>query len=143
MSFNDYANLQFSSARMASSLLVSFSILALIMVAAGLYGLMNYVVAERSRDFAVQMALGATPQRIFTSVVRETIILAAVGIISGVAIAFATRPVLSRIVGEILPTTDWRALASAAVILLLVSIVAALMPAARAVIHSPNEVLRN
>ena len=84
--------------RMGASLLTIFGALALLLAAVGLYGVMAYSVAQRTREIGLRMALGAEGRQVQTMIVRQGLLLAAAGVALGIAGAFG----LSRIVVRLL-----------------------------------------
>jgi ABC-type antimicrobial peptide transport system permease subunit len=117
------------------------AIIALLMSAAGTYGVVAYGVAQRTREFGVRIALGAAPSSIVTLVLRQSAVLAVVGVVLGVAGAL----LLSRGMQSILYETDPRnplVIGSVALTLGIITMVAAWIPARRVVRISPLEALR-
>ena len=118
--------------RFQMTILGAFAGIGLLLAAAGVYGLIAYSVAHRTREIGIRMALGATRQRILGSVVREGLVLALSGVVVGtIAALFATR-VLRNFVWQV-STLDPATFASVALLLLLVSCAASTVPALRAV----------
>jgi putative ABC transport system permease protein len=118
--------------RFQMTILGAFAGIGLMLAAAGVYGLIAYSVAQRSREFGIRMALGATPQLILGSVVREGLALALSGGAAGtIAALFATR-VLRNFVWQV-STLDPATFAGVALLLLVVSAAASTVPALRAV----------
>jgi ABC-type antimicrobial peptide transport system permease subunit len=115
--------------------------LALVLGAVGLYGVLSYVVAQRTREIGVRMALGAQPGRIVRGILRHGLGLALVGIAIGLAGAYA----LSRFIAAILygtEPTDLLTYGSVALVLALCAAVASLVPARRAARVDPVTALR-
>jgi predicted permease len=128
-------------ARLAAILLGVLGALALVLASVGVYGLMAYAVAQRTREIGVRMALGANRSQVLTMVLRQAMSLVVVGIVIGVAGALA----LSRVVGRLLfglATTDPSTYGSVGAILLLVALVASWIPAWRASRVDPLLALR-
>ena len=118
--------------RFQMTILGAFAGIGLMLAAAGVYGLIAYSVAQRTREFGIRMALGATRQRILVSVVREGLALALSGVVAGtIAALFATR-VLRNFVWQV-STLDPATFAGVALLLLAVSVAASTVPALRAV----------
>jgi putative ABC transport system permease protein len=130
-----------SSPRLMSVLLGMFALLALVITAAGLSGLIAYSVGRRTQEIGIRMALGADRGRIITMVMREGMLSVAAGLVLGVAGALA----LSRLVSGLLfgiGANDPMCYAGSAVVLLAVAAAACFLPARRATAVSPMTALR-
>jgi len=114
------------------TLLTTFSGIGLLLAAAGIYGLIAYSVAQRTREFGIRLALGATGATILLAVLREGIVLAAIGIAVGMAASFAFTGALQAFVFGV-STMDAPTLGIVAAILLLVAVIASVVPAVRVV----------
>jgi predicted lysophospholipase L1 biosynthesis ABC-type transport system permease subunit len=112
-------------------LLVGFAALALALAAVGIYGVVHYAVAERTREIGVRIALGATPTDILTLVLRQGLRTPAVGIGVGIAAALLLTRVITHLVFEV-TTTDPATLISVAAALIVVATAACWIPARRA-----------
>src|SRR4029077_21186884 len=100
-----------------------FGVLALLLAAIGLYGVMSYNVARRRNEIGIRMALGAEQSRVLRMVLGEVSLLIAIGIAAGLGVALATtRFVASFLYG--LPPNDPLTLALAAAVLAAVALVA-------------------
>jgi putative ABC transport system permease protein len=127
--------------RVIAALLGGFAAIAVLMAAAGLYGVIAYTVTQRTREIAVRLALGARPAEVFWLIVRQGLGLTGVGIVLGLGgAAMATRAMQTLLfgVGALEPPT------CAAVSLLLVTVatIACYLPARRAARISPTVALR-
>ena len=112
-------------------LLGSFAAIALLLAIAGIYGVMSYLVVQRTREIGVRLALGATPMQVVQLVTGRGLLLACVGVGLGLIAAV----VLARFIETMLFTvtgTDFVTFAGAAVVLLLAAAAACLIPARRA-----------
>jgi putative ABC transport system permease protein len=127
--------------RFQMTLLGIFAALGLLLSAAGIYGLIGYSVSQRTREFGIRMALGATRGHILTSVLRQGALLAAAGVFLGVFGAFAFSRTLEAFLFNVSPS-DVRTFFSVAALLLLVAVLASLVPALRAVRLNPVSALR-
>jgi predicted permease len=108
-----------------------FGGLALTVASVGLFGLMSYSVARRTNEIGIRMALGAESRDVLRLVMRESMVMVAIGIAAGLAIAFASgRFVATLLFG--LPPTDPTSIALAVGVMVLVSAVAGYLPARRA-----------
>ena len=127
--------------RVQMLLLAGFAAVALILASVGIYGVLAYMVAQRTQEIGIRMALGARPANVLVTVAGQGIALSAVGIAAGVAGAFAVTRVLSKLVFGV-STTDPLTFASVAVLLLAVASVASYLPARRAMRVDPILALR-
>ena len=117
--------------RFIERLASAFSLLALLLAAIGLYGLMAYSVARRTRDFGIRLALGAERGNVLWQVLRETLVLVLLGISIGVPLALGgTHLVRSMLFG--LGFADPVAILLAATLLTIVAALAGFLPAWRA-----------
>jgi putative ABC transport system permease protein len=128
--------------RMIARLCTIFGLIALLLAATGLYGVLSYGVARRTNEIGIRMALGAGRSNVIGMILRETGIMIVIGVVAGVAFAaLAARLVASRLYG--LGAMDPITLAAATVILSLVALVAGYIPAARAARVNPTTALRH
>lgn len=119
-----------------------FSVLAVLIAAVGLYGLMNYEVTRRRGEFAIRMAVGATRKGILTDVFERSLRTLVVGCAAGLLVALG----VSRIIGSLLfevSRYDPRIYAGSVVAMLLVVVAAVWLPAWRAASADPAAVLRS
>jgi putative ABC transport system permease protein len=119
-----------------------FSLVALIMSAAGIYGVMAYFVALRTREIGIRLALGAQRHDVLKLVLRTGMILAVTGLTLGLASAFALSRLMSTLLFEVAPTDPITFFAVAA-FLILVALLACYIPARRAMKVDPLVALRN
>jgi predicted permease len=127
--------------RMIATMAGVFGTLATLLALVGLYGVMSYTVSRRRREIGVRMALGAGAGRIARMVVREVLVIAAAGVALGLPLVWwLGRYVDSQLFG--VQPHDPAALAVAVALLVLVSLVAGLVPSARAARVSPTTALR-
>ncbi|HEX6132620.1 MAG TPA: ABC transporter permease [Longimicrobiales bacterium] len=127
--------------RSLAAVLSVFSVVALLLAAAGVYAGAAVRAAARRRELGVRLALGATPLRLGSRVLGETALMALPGVLAGIAIVLAGSALLRRVLFGIAPT-DAPTLAAAAVLLIVVSLLASLLPAWRASRTEPGAVLR-
>lgn len=128
-------------ARLAAIVLGVLGALALVLASVGVYGVMAYAVAQRTREIGVRMALGANRSQVLTMVLRQAMSLVVVGMVIGGAGALAVSRVVARLLFG-LSTTDPVTFASVGAILLLVALVASWVPAWRASRLDPLLALR-
>jgi putative ABC transport system permease protein len=132
---------QLARRRFTVTLLSGFAAGALLLAALGIYGVIAYMVALRTREFGVRAALGATPRHITRLVVAQSAGVVAVGLAVGLAAAFgATRLLRSLLYG--VGTTDLITFASVTVFLGAVALFASYLPARRATRVDPMVALR-
>jgi ABC-type antimicrobial peptide transport system permease subunit len=128
-------------ARLVALLSISLALLAALIAALGLYGLLSYVVARRTREIGVRMALGASRVDLTVLVVREALMMVLVGVALGVPIAIAATRGLRSLLFHVTPL-DPVSLLLTAIVLLLVAGLAAFLPARRATKVDPMVALR-
>ena len=127
--------------RMVAALSVAFGALATVLAAIGLYGVMSYAVARRTREIGIRMALGAARRSVLWLVLKEVAVLAVLGVAGGLAGAFyVTRRVESQLFG--VAPNDPLTLVAAVIMLLVVALLAGLLPARRATGIDPILALR-
>jgi predicted permease len=129
------------SQRLAASLLSVVGMLCLLLAAVGLYGVVSYGVSQRSREFGIRMALGATPSSVTRMVAAESLRLAIPGLLAGLVLAFATARIASGMLVGISPG-DPLTLGGAALFLLATMLLASYWPARRAVRVDPMTAVR-
>jgi ABC-type antimicrobial peptide transport system permease subunit len=117
------------------------SALALVLGALGLYGVLSYVVAERTREIGVRMALGATAGAVRQQVVSDGAKVVLVGIVIGVAAALASTRFLSTLLYDV-RAVDPALFAAMSLTMLGVGMLASYLPARRASSVDPIEALR-
>ena len=123
-------------------LLSAFAILALLLAAIGIYGVISYAVTQRTREIGVRMALGATPSGMLSLILAESLRLIFFGVVVGVAAAFAlTRMLASMLYG--VTSTDPVIFISVTLLLTVIALAACLIPARRAMRIDPMVALRH
>ncbi|HEY2431927.1 MAG TPA: ABC transporter permease [Vicinamibacterales bacterium] len=129
------------SSRFVATLAAVFGVLALLLAAVGIYGVMSYAVSQRTQEIGVRLALGAQERQIFALVVGESMKLAGAGLTLGLAGAVvAGRAMRGMLFG--VGATDARTLAATAAVLAAVTLAAAYVPARRAMGIEPQTALR-
>ena len=118
-----------------------FAVIAVLLAAVGLYGVLSTVVRQRTAEIGVRMALGAHPAGIFRLIVGQGLRLTAVGIVAGLIGAFAlTRLMTTMLVG--VKATDPATFVTMAIVFFVIAAVSSWFPAWRAASVDPNEALR-
>jgi putative ABC transport system permease protein len=130
------------SSRLGLYLIGAFAALAVIMVVAGLYGVLAQIVSYRRREIGIRLALGATRNNILTMVLRQGTILVLSGLVVGVLISVFGGKLVSGFLFGVRALDAWT-YASVALALILVGGLAALIPARRAAAVEPIEALRD
>ena len=128
--------------RFQAALLSSFAVLALLLSAIGLFGLISYGAAMRRREIGIRIALGALPRQIFSLIAGGGIRLVLLGLVLGCAASLAATRLLSSLLFEIRPTDPTTYLAIG-VVMLAVALVSGAIPARRAARTDPLEALRS
>ena len=127
--------------RFAARVLTAFALVALLLAALGLYGLIAYAVGRRTREIGLRVALGARPFDIARLVLREGLIPTVLGVVLGLLGAGLAAQLVSRLLFGVRPT-DALTLASAALLLFCVATLASALPARRALNVEPSVALR-
>jgi putative ABC transport system permease protein len=122
-------------------LLGIFGAIAAVLAAIGIYGVMAYSVAERTKEIGIRMALGASAYDIFRLMVSRALILLAVGLTLGLAGSFALTRYLASALYEV-KATDPSTFAAVSLLLAVVAVAACLIPTRRAVSVNPTVALR-
>jgi putative ABC transport system permease protein len=128
--------------RFALLLVASFALLALVLAAVGIYGVLSYSVSRRTREMGIRMALGAPAASVRTLIVRDGGRLVAVGIVLGCAGAYAATRALRSLLFEV-SATEPLVFVSAAVVLGLVAMAASWIPARAATKADPLQAVRD
>lgn len=119
----------------------TFGVLALLIGAVGIYGVVSYAVTRRRAEFGVRLALGAAPGRIVGEVLGGGLAPVAIGVVAGIAGALGLGRLIARFLFGVTPTDPW-SLGTAAAVLLLAGLLAALLPGVRAGRTDPVAALR-
>jgi putative ABC transport system permease protein len=127
--------------RFIASLLSVFSVIALVMAAVGIYGVMSYSVLQRTHEIGVRMALGAQRFDVLKLVVKKGVVLALIGVSVGLAASFAVTRLISTLLFEV-TATDSATFAAVSVGLFAVTLLACYVPARRATRVDPLKALR-
>jgi putative ABC transport system permease protein len=130
-----------SQPRFRTVLLASCATLALVLAAAGLYGVIAYTVSRRTTEIGIRMALGAGTADIIVMVVGEGVRLSIVGIVIGIAAALALTRLVSSLLYGVAPA-DPVSFVISAVVLLAIALLSSYLPARRAAEVDPLVALR-
>jgi putative ABC transport system permease protein len=138
---NERLAIWFAPRRFSATVLGLFTGLATILAAIGIYGVINYFVAQRTREFGVRMALGASARDVLALVLRQAGTMTLAAILGGVLASFAMNRLLSSMLFGV-TTADPLATFSAVLLLVVVALFAAYLPARRATKVDPIMALR-
>lgn len=127
--------------RFATLLLGVFAVMALVLAAVGVHGVLSYSVARRTRELGIRMALGAAPARLRRSVVVDGLGLALLGLVVGLVGAAGLTRALGSLLYGVTPT-DPLTFVVVSLVLLAVAAAASVLPARRATAIDPTEALR-
>jgi len=128
-------------ARMAASALGAFGVLALILAATGIYGVMAYAISRRTREIGIRMAIGASQGQVLAIVARRALLLIGSGTLMGLAVALAAGRFLEKILYGVQPT-DPVTLGIVLAMMLAIAALACWIPARRAIRINPVTALR-
>jgi ABC-type antimicrobial peptide transport system permease subunit len=118
-----------------------FSVVAIVLVAVGLYGVLSYTVLQRTREIGIRMALGARPMRIVALVASEMTWDTTIGLIVGAAGGFAAARFITVLLYDVTPSATWTT-AAPVVCLIVVCALASAVPVLRATRIDPTSALR-
>ena len=121
--------------------LVVFAAVGLLLASLGIYGVLAYSVARRTREIGIRMAMGAERRHVLSMVMGEGARLIAIGVAVGLLAAYWLTPLLRNQLFEVSPTDPF-VLGAVVLILLVVALLACLLPARRATSIHPMEALR-
>jgi putative ABC transport system permease protein len=140
-SVEDQLTWTFFPARIAAIALGAFGLLALVLSATGIYGVMAYAVSRRTREIGIRMAIGATRAQVLSSVARSAVILIGTGLVLGLGLALGAGRLLGQILYGVKPN-DPLTFAIVFAIMLGVGAAATFLPARRATRIDPMQALR-
>lgn len=127
--------------RFLARLLLAFALLATVLSAAGVYGLVSYATERATREVGIRMALGAQPSQVLWMVLRKGMLLTVTGVVIGLAAALGVTRVFMSLLFGVSPT-DPMTFAAVGVLMLIVSMTACYVPARRALRVDPLVALR-
>jgi putative ABC transport system permease protein len=141
-SMDDVVSSAMSTPRFTGLLLGAFALLALILSAVGIYGLLSFLVSRRTREIGIRVAIGADRGRVLALVLRNAAVLAVSGAIAGTVGALALTRLLQKLLHGVTPH-DPATLAASAAALIAVALAASAVPAWRASRVNPVVALRS
>ncbi len=127
--------------RFSSAMVGGFAAVALLLASLGIYGLLAYMVGQKSHEIGVRIALGAQPSDILTLILRRGMLLSATGILAGLLLAAVTAPLIASLLYGVRPI-DPLVFLSVPLVFLLVAFLASSVPALRALRVDPIVALR-
>jgi len=128
--------------RLATMIFGAFTVLAVLLAAVGLFGIIAHAVARRTREIGIRVALGADPATLTRAIVAQSVHLAALGCAIGLVTAYAAGSALTKIVYGV-SATDPAALGVAVVVLVAIALLASVIPVRRALRVDPMDTLRS
>jgi putative ABC transport system permease protein len=135
------ARLSYWDKRLYGLMFASFAVIALVLAAIGVYGVMSYAVSQRTHEIGVRVALGAQLRDVLSLVVRRGVLLTAAGLVIGLVGAFAVTRVLSGVLFGV-SATDPASYVGISLVLFSVGLLASYVPARRAARVEPAVALR-
>jgi predicted permease len=127
--------------RMGANLLGAMGVLAVVLAAVGLYGVIAYAVSQRTQEMGIRLALGAAPGDLLRMVMRQGMMITGVGLVIGLALAFAATGFMRSMLPGIAPR-DPVTFVAVPLFLIAIAMVAAVIPARRAGAVDPVVALR-
>jgi predicted permease len=141
MLVSDFIAVSFLPQRMAGAVTTALGLLGVALASVGLYGVVSYAVGRRTKEIGIRMALGARPADVLTLVLRQTAVLAGVGILAGGLLGIGASRLLTGLLFGVAPGDPF-AVAAAALLLVIVTLAASAAPARRALGVNPLRALR-
>jgi predicted permease len=130
-----------SSQRIAATFVGAFGLIALVLAAVGIYGVLSYTTRQRTREIGIRMALGAQRMQVLRHILRQGVFLTVIGVFAGVALSLAVTHLFRALLFGVTPT-DPLTFLTVGVLLSLVALAACFIPARRATKVDPIVVLR-
>jgi putative ABC transport system permease protein len=127
--------------RLTGFLLATFATIALMLAAVGIYGVLSYLVSQRTHEIGIRLAIGADRRQVLLMILRQGVMLALFGIGVGIVGAFALTRLMQSLLYQVAPS-DPITFAAVPVALVIVAAMASYLPARRATRVSPVTALR-
>jgi len=140
-SMNDVLDRSLATRRFSADLVGGFAGLAVLLAAIGIYGLLAYMVGQKSRDIGIRMALGAQREDILRMFLRRGVVLAVVGVVAGLLLAASSASVMASLLYGVRPH-DPAVLLIVPLLLFAIAVLASYLPARRATKVDPLIALR-
>jgi predicted permease len=138
----DVVDTQTASRAVQSRVIGAFALVAAILAAVGIHGMLALAVAQRSREFGVRIALGAEPRDILRMVLRQSVRLAVAGVVPGIALAYAAARALEGLLAGVKPA-DPATFLAVLTLSLVMTVAGSLVPTLRAVRLDPVQAIRS
>ncbi|HLJ45031.1 MAG TPA: ABC transporter permease [Bryobacteraceae bacterium] len=140
-SMNEVLDRSLAARRISAQLVGGFAVLSLLLASIGIYGVLGYIVGQRSREIGLRMALGASRGEILKMILKRGAILAGAGVIAGMVLSVAVASMMSSLLYGVKPH-DPAVFVSVPLVLLWVALLASYLPARRATKVDPMFALR-
>jgi len=137
----DLLSVSVARSRFSTTLLTVFSLVALIMAAVGIYGVISYSVLQRTHEIGIRVALGAQKRDVLGLIVKQGVVLGVIGVVIGLGAAFGLTRLMSTLLFEV-EATDKAIFAAVSVGAFLITLLACYIPARRAMDVDPLQALR-
>jgi ABC-type antimicrobial peptide transport system permease subunit len=141
VSMNSILDRSLASRRFSADLVGGFAGLALLLASIGIYGLLAYMVSQRSREIGIRMALGATRDGVLKLFLQKGMVLAGLGIVAGIVVSASTASLMASLLYGVRPH-DPAVFLIVPLLLLAVAALASYLPARRATKVNPIVALR-
>jgi len=140
-SMNDVLDRSLASRRFSADLVGGFAGLAVLLASIGIYGLLAYLVGQRSREIGIRMALGARREDILRMFLRRGVVLAGVGVVAGLVLSASSASVMASLLYGVRPH-DPAVFLIVPLLLFVIAVLASYLPARRATKVDPLIALR-
>lgn len=137
----DIVELETATRSVQVRVLGAFALVAFLLAAIGIHGLLAFAVSSRSQEIGVRIALGARPGDILSMILREGVLLAAGGIVIGAGVAYLAAKAMQSLLAGVDPA-DTQTFGAAIALALVMTLLGSLLPALRAVRVDPLTALR-